>query len=296
MADDLDRFLNHFSTSLKVIYYINIMTEMVQHQPHRPVFSQSELGGSGPSFCAAFIDQPSYIELLRLSDHAFGLNMTSRSRVLPCQQHSYLVLSRSPPWKGIGRPVSLIVDSILYNAQHGVLLAKVKMKKNFTCNKVPHIIIAKRPGITNIVASHAIDDPTSKIQLCTLRVQGKIGVMNNSKEEWIKPVKVTLDGMHVEATNNIVTRPEAVYTVEQPLDEPVAPVASKSDDKKDVMEITLNKSGPSATGGTYLGEPIMKGPRGGCYIIKDGKKKYVPTNATGGSSKAELVYKINILE
>jgi hypothetical protein len=98
--------------------------------------------------------------------------------------------------------------------------------------------------------------------------------------------------MHVEATNNIVTRPEVVYAVEQPLDEPPSSV----NDKKDVMEITLNKSGPTATGGTYLGEPIIKGPRGGCYIIKDGKKKYVPANATGGSSKAELVYKINILE
>ena len=284
-----------------------------------PIFDPLNVRDGG-AFCGAFIDQPSYVKLLKLADHAFGLNMTSKERTLPCQQHSYLVISRSRPWRGVGRPVSLTVDSILYNAQHGVLLAIVKMKRNFTCNKVPHIVIAKRPGITNIIASHAIDDPTSKIQLCPpLRVHGKIGVLANSKEEWIQPVKINIDGMHVVATNKVVTRPEVVYTVEQPLDIPSpSPSSSPSSNPSsqpapdnqrikpnikfkppasdDVMEITLETGSRSvATGGTYMGEPIMKGPRGGCYIIKDGKKKYVPANVSS-HEKAELVYNINILE
>jgi hypothetical protein len=279
-----------------------------------PIFDPARIREDHPAFCGAFIDQPSYIELLRAADAAFQLNMTSRTRVLPCQQNSYLVMSRSPPWRGIGRPVSLTVDSILYNSEHGVLLAMVKMKNNFTCNKVPHIVIAKRPGMTNIVASHAIDDSTSKIQLCSpLRVHGKIGVITGSHEEFVKPVRINVDGMHVVATNKVVTRPEVVYTVEQPLDDPrpaptplkVTPKpkasasASASASKSDVMEITLEKPGSdrgkgSATAGTYMGEPIIKGPRGGCYIIKDGKKKYVPAGNSG--EKAELVYNINILE
>jgi hypothetical protein len=269
------------------------------------------------AFSASFLDQKSYIELLRISDSFFDLKMTTRERALPCQQNSYMVLVRSPPreprylWKGIGRKVSLTVNAVVYNERYGVLVALVQLKNNYTCNHPPHIVLAKRAGVNNILVSNVIDDAASRMEMLysPYRVHGKIGVIFGSGEETITPALETkmVDGLEVRTTNNVVTRPEVLMTVEQPPPTSLEPkfvsydqfrVSAAADRAKggdEVMEITLDKKsgGERATGETYQGEAVMEGPRGGKYIMKDGKKKYVPGGKAG---KSELIYNINILE
>ena len=93
-----------------------------------------------------------------------------------------------------------------------------------------------------------------------------------------------------------------MYTVEQP--PPPNNILSFAQFKKqsqlqrnkedETMKFTLSKGKDEATGETYQGEQVMKGPRGGKYIMKDGKKKRIPKNIEEGRS-SDVVYKINIL-
>jgi hypothetical protein len=152
------------------------------------------------------------------------------------------------------------------------------------------------------------------------RVHGKIGVVFGSGEERIQPepeVNV-VDGLEVRTTHKVVTRPEVVFTVEQPPPPPASTGKFISFDQfkkmgqnprnrqsagqgqdPDIMEITLEpteSSKSTPTGETYQGESVMKGPRGGKFIIKDGKKKYVQGSGGGDGESSGVVYNINILE
>lgn len=282
---------------------------------YRPEVFKNNDGG----FSAAFLGQKSYIELLRIADSFFSLNMTTSNRQLPSQQNSYMVMARSPPqdvdclWKGVGRKIALTVDSMLYNSQYGVLVALVRMKCNFTCNEHPHIVLAKSEGVNNALVSRVVDDmheESRKEQLYVPhRVHGKIGIIFGSGEEQITPDIKIIDNLEVRTTHNVVTRPEVVYAVERPLSpKPCSKFVSFDQFKKisrdhplsndDVMEITLeDKDGQGEavpTGEIYQSEQVMKGPRGGKFVIKDGKKKYVPGNKGGG--KSDVVYNVNILK
>ena len=274
-----------------------------------PIFDLSLLSNDFTTcFNAVFIDQESYIKLLNICDGYFGLDLIKKNRKLPCQLNSYMLLSREQKdlAKGIGKNVSLNVDKVLYNPEYGILSALVQMKNNFTCNKVPHIILAKSNNISsNAVASRIINDSTngSETLYVPIKIKGKVGVITNSPEETLENINI-VDGIPVQSTRNIVTRPEALYTVEQP--PPSSNILSFDQFKKqsrelrnreETMKITL-ASGSSvgldeATGETYQGEQVMKGPRGGKYILKNGKKKWVPKNLE--SERSDVVYKVNIL-
>jgi len=238
------------------------------------------------------------------------------------------VISRYPPqdtsylWKGIGRKVALTVTDIMYNERYGVLAALVQTKKNFTCNKQPHIVLAKRDGVNNVLVSRVVDGSIpegyeTKVEklYAPHRVHGKIGIIVDSAEETLNPDMQIVNGIAIRKTQDIVSRPEVVYTVEQPPPPSLNKFVSfdqfkkmgqqRRDEKKrpnrdddDVMEITLEAKDDvvRATGETYQGEPVMKGPRGGQYIIKDGKKKYVPGSKGSGGSGSGVVYNVNILD
>ena len=271
-----------------------------------PIFDLSLLSNDFITcFNAVFIDQESYIKLLNICDGYFGLDMIKKNRKLPCQLNSYMLLSREQKdiAKGVGKNVSLNVDRVLYNSEYGILSALVQMKSNFTCNKVPHIILAKNKNISsNSVASRIINGDTTGYETlyAPIKIKGKVGIITNSSEETLENINI-VDGIPVQSTRNIVTRPEALYTVEQP--PPPSNILSFDQFKKqskelrnredETMKITLSSGKDEATGETYQGEPVMKGPRGGKYILKNGKKKWVPKNLE--SERSDVVYKVNIL-
>ena len=255
-------------------------------------------------FNGIFIDQDSYINLLRICDKYFDLDMTSSNRKLPCQRHSYMLLSKNSRdlIKGVGKNASINVKSIFYSSQYNVLACIVQMKNNFTCNKIPHVILAKGSNVkNNALASSIVNELNGTIEdlYTPIKIRGRIGLCINTLEEILDDISI-VNGISVQESNNIVTRPEAMFTVEHP--PPPSTVRSVKQFKEsqldcedeDKMKITLSK-GETETGETYQGEPVIKGPRGGKYIIKEGKKKWVHKKLDG-QEKADVVYKINILK
>ena len=294
-----------------------------------PIFMASDhiiqSNSNSTGFSAAFLSQQSYVELLRTADSFFDLHMTTRNRILPCQVNSYMLIARTPPrayrylWKGTGRKVSLSIDRLLYNSNYGILVGLVQLKTNFTCNNIPHIVLAKREGVNNSLVSRVIENYAKTelpSQIETLyspfKVHGKIGVMIGSIEEDSIATIIGDTGTGTgtsTGTSTYVAPPEVMFSVEQsppfPLPSHELPQSStilSFDDFKthahvhyaqedDQMKITV-KGGDVATGEKWQGEMVMKGPRGGKFIIKDGKKKYVPVIKEDGDD----VYNVNILQ
>lgn len=292
------------------------------------------------AFSGAFITLDSYKQLLQSVDSYFGLNMLSSTRSLPCNKHSYMLIKkhiRDRPhqiWCGVGKKVSLVVHSLVYNQQYGMVCGLVHLKANFTCNKVPHIVLAKRKEL-NRATVHSIleaDSPhTHRVNLPSpLRVHGRIGVLMGSGEESVLASRV--DG--VLQSHTAVSRPEITFTVEHPDPEPgvslsadeyqrkqaardahiqatrisrQAAVEEEEPAKPDTMEITLNGgtaggssggTGGTETNETYKGYPVQRGARGGKYIIKEnGIKEYVKEKAQPKQSGSDggPVYKVNML-
>lgn len=275
-------------------------------------FDKIHLEPDVEAFNGVFLNQESYMLLLKLSDTYFGLNMSTQDRVLPCLNNCYMLISRSYVHltKGVGKKASLTVNRLLYNKHFGVLVAMVQMKNNFTCNPIPHIVISKRETMSNVTVSRIVNGEEanefpSVIETLyePVKVHGRIGIMMGS-EETKQPNTVNINGMIVTQTNQRVVRPEVAYTVEQSAPNKFLTFdqfkerakSTKKEDTDDTMKITIEPKNTDdvTTGETFRGEPVMQGPRGGKYIIKDGKKVYVKDKAKAEGS--DVVYKINILE
>ena len=138
--------------------------------------------------------------------------------------------------------------------------------------------------------------------------------MVGSNEETMQADTKIVQGIEVQETHKYVTRPEVSLTVEKPLTVRAGFISyndfkdrareeqEREEDNDGTMRISLDpkggQQGPVATGEIYRGEPVMKGPRGGKYVTKEGKKIYVPAGKAGDGSKqseSDVVYKINIL-
>jgi len=100
-----------------------------------------------------------------------------------------------------------------------------------------------------------------------------------------------------EHSNHVVTRPEALHSVEKPL----RPSKMYPTEYQEPHHEITNPEPEEPE--FYKGYPLKKGPRGGKFIIKDGKKVYVSESmianhgkksANFGSNK--VVYRVNILE
>lgn len=283
------------------------------------------------AFSGVFLTQSSYVALLKLADTYFpDLRMSSVDRQLPCLRNSYMLMTRSQRnmFRGINRKASLTIDRLIYNAHFGVLAAGVQMRNNVTDNDVPHVLLAKRDNnVNNATVGRVINGecceefPSIEEYLISpFKVHGKIGVMVGSDETPQAEIKY-IGGVKMQQTHEYVDRPEVSITVEAPPPATIkrSPMMSFDQFKQhardnpvptsnDTMQITLEKSsGPSRkasqepvhTGEYYKGEPVMKGPRGGKFIIKDEKKIYVKDKDIGsgsGSGEDDVVFKINMLK
>jgi hypothetical protein len=309
----------------------NKITRISKHKMpsnHVLSFEAIDIERNADAFNGVFLTQESYIHLLRIADSLFNLNMCSSTRQLPCLRNSYMIMSRSNNQllHGIGKKASLTINKMLYNSHFGVLAAMVHLKKNFTCNAVPHIVIARRDaGINNAIISRIMngegsDEFPSQVEILytPIKVHGKVGIMIGVEEVLQSDTKY-IDGVKVHTTQHIVTRPEVTYSVENPLPPKppkekflsfdqfkaqtrvAAPLISTSGENLDTMKITID--GPAErtrgkvvhTGEYYRGAPVMKGPRGGKFIIKDEKKLYV-TDADMAGESDEVLYKVNVLK
>lgn len=156
--------------------------------------SQPNLPLDENSFCAAFVHQDSYLELLRQCDSNFNLHLMSREkRELQLRNPAYMLISISRTTMkqiSVGTKVGMKITELVYSKPLKLIVGKVYLKKNFTCSKVPHIIIAKDPLMPNQVALGLLDGTfdhlgdTYRIPFYQpIAVSGKLGLMLGSSQE-----------------------------------------------------------------------------------------------------------------
>ena len=254
-----------------------------------------------PLFNAVFLTQSSYIDLLDLVKEHFNIPIRDPSCDMPCMSQSYMLISnkREKIKYGIGKNVSLKIKSLFYNPKVKILLAIVKLKNNFTDFPVPYIIISKpeaikQESIDKIVLKHhnisldiLVNNRFIDLEdIKTATVHGKVGVFfqeglqeQSSHARYLErskdPVKQLAD--------NIVTRPEVTISVDSS-----HPPIKRGQDESTSLEPKKE---------FYMGLEVYKGRRGGKYVIKDGKKKYVTDMEIANCSKKSdtVVYNVNLL-
>jgi hypothetical protein len=302
-------------------------------------FNQDGLQVDSSTFSAVFVHRESYMELIHRSQTLFG-DMSSKLEPL---KNSYMLISkhRQQPGntlKNMGLKVTIKVTDLIYN-EIGILVALVYLKKNFTCSGVPHIVLAKKPNISNSMISLILNGELAESSAAIshietldeqLVVRGCIGVMTGSVEECPPVERKTERGLTVEYTRESVGRPETTMTVENP--PPQSAIGNIMNERnkfvtfdqfreqmkrgaEEKLRIPLEtgakcseaKHGTEAKNGdepeTYKGYPVMKGPRGGKYYMKDGKRFYLkdespPAPATTSATDVDecgVVYKISML-
>lgn len=268
------------------------------------------------NFSAVFIHQAYYTELLRLCNTYFNLNMLDPDkRELPLPKFTYMLIRKDTSNKqqlflNVGIHTRMNITKLIYNKKFGILVAAVQLKKNWTCNTIPHIVLAKKHNVTNDFINLVInggfthfegnnvidiDDPFS--------IKGRIGVMTNSTIE--DPyVETTIEGgVRVETSSEVVERPEVSISISRAPCIRIDKTADFTFDKLVSEDNEDNDQEKKKNGlGTYKGYPIKQGPRGGKYYIDgSGKRIYMTgSSAYGGKettadSSSKLIYKINMV-
>lgn len=190
-----------------------------------------------------FIHQDSYLELLQLSDLHLKLHMSNANlRELPLQEHTMMIISysASDAVKHIGLKAKVLVRELLYSPKHGFLCAIVKLKKNYTCHRIPFILLAKDP---NLEFNTIIKILNGELPL------RDVGQLNHFKFE--EPLYVKGIIANLAAITHPIDTPDTTHT-------------------NDAIKITTQQE-------FYQECPVLKGPRGGKYILKEGRKIYVPS-------------------
>lgn len=281
-------------------------------------------------FSAFFIHQDSYTELLRLCNTYFNLNMLDPDRrELPLPLFTYMLIKKHDASKSrevysqVGLCSRLTISHLVYSKKFGVLVAKVQLKRNWTVNSVPHIVLAKKSNITNnfinLILDGSLDqlDTNQTVDLYDpISIRGRIGVMSDSKIEDPYVETTMVDGLHVEKTTDYVDRPEVSISIERPpyrrteapkidftFDGIIQDNHSSEDESDREIQDEKRHSNDNKGLGTYRGFQVKQGPRGGKYYIDgQGKKQYLQGNSTyatkstaSGENATGLVYKINMV-
>jgi len=307
------------------------MVAMVNMSQNVLTFDPSELQALQQSSCdtffnGAFIDSNSYSQLLDLVDIYFGLGMKTDSCPYKLKEHCYMLISRQDRklYRLLGKNVGLKISHIIHNEHYGVLVAKVILRTNFTCNNTPHIVIAKRRNLNHSVIRKIVDGEMDYKHPCIIKklhapcsLHGVVGVLCNSDlEDDIISGQVVNGAYH---TGQKVSRPELTATVDNfPPPEMKKKYLSLTDLKTKKIDPLYQPEYTDSNYNSnsdneyeenkpeyYQGCLVEQGPRGGKYIIKDGKKKYIKdedmkeADAKGklkpSTTKMGPVYSLNLL-
>ena len=164
-------------------------------------------------------------------------------------------------YTGTGITASLTVHALVYNSERGYVVALVRLNNNFTDNPVPHIILCKRGGL--LASQIKSDSITGKmVPLDNVKVSGRIGIMTDNNEE-----------------SPVVRRLESNLYVERYIPPPQLPQPAVAPGP--VAPAVTGATGQAAPDTTPEGDKIYRGPRGGSYILKDGKRIYLKNGIIG---------------
>ena len=231
------------------------------------------------SFSGVFLHETSYCELLDVAEKYYG------DITLPLRKNCYMLITRdkSKMYTHVGTNVSLFIHALCLNEERGYLVGLVQLKNNFTDNIVPHIIIAKQSGLLCCqIKSDCITGKRVPLPV-PIKVSGKIGVMTDSIEE--TPVVRRIE------SNLYVER----YIPPPQLPQPIAgspqcyPPPHGYPSPYIGATATAAAAAPPEPAVTPEGDKIYRGPRGGNYILKDGKRVYLKTGKVGGDEEINIM-------
>lgn len=164
------------------------------------IFDKSEISSSSHSslsFNAAFIHQDYYIRLLEKCNTEFNLNLLDPDkREIQLRDSAYMLISRDRSdvkfLANIGIKVVMKVSELIWSKPLCAIIGVVQLRKNFTCNSIPHIIIAKNPEMNNQICENIIQGSfdhlgdTYRISLYEpIIIKGRIGIAIDNPEELI---------------------------------------------------------------------------------------------------------------
>jgi hypothetical protein len=248
-----------------------------------------DISKAGPAFSAVFLAQQSYVNLLDIINIFYGIDLRNPINKIPCLAQSYMIITKQPDKlkTGIGKTVSLKISHLGYNGT--CFVAFVQLKNNFTDNLQPHIVLSKPQTMTRYEVSVSLSENLISYKIVNLptpyKIHGKIGIMSGSMDEAVKFQKgvniLDTTGSYVFINNVPAGRPETTLSV----DNFAPPETDKIQSETQKQEY-------------YQGCLIHSGKRGGKYIIKDGKKRYLTeaTIAEANKNKEEVIYNVNFLE
>lgn len=159
-----------------------------------PITFESVTDPKPTDFCALFVHEQFYISLLRLCNNKFNLHLLSpEQRELELRESAYMLISTEPQTIrkiNAGTKATVKLVELVYHKHLKVLAAKVYLRKVKTSAKIPHIIIAKDPKVSNKMVYGVLDgsyDHMGDVYRQELYepviVKGKIGIMRDSTEE-----------------------------------------------------------------------------------------------------------------
>ncbi len=295
------------------------------------------------AFSALFIHEKSYIKVLQKANFHFGLHLLSHNRELPLVKTAYMKLSdKIIPNPGKNGNVSIL--ELIYSKSLKLLICIAKLKTNFTCMKIPYIILAgsgeehmiyglitgKYDNLGGLIRhdidfklkgkiGNAIDNQRNEKNESVSdiikedRQSKKYEVQNDIKHDLIMPSATAVEippelnkyfmnrekNMKSQLEKNGITadvttmegyiRPEVQETVERA---PVKSFTIQGEVTNKTANTTSNLDNDEPE--TWQGFKVMKGARGGKYVLKGGKKKYIKNSGYSKTSKSGIIYKVRL--
>lgn len=251
------------------------------------------------SFYGFFIHKDDYMNLIKYCENMFKiflLNTNINDHLQIILNPPYLVYSKYSKTivpntlEILGKEVEFNIDKIIYNTEPNFqfIVGLVKLKKNWTCNKIPHIILAKNPAINNEIILNILiknsnylfdikyEGPhiNAKLGLCSFK--SEIHLFNPESESTLSTLSTLISPKKHQIYYN---DNQSSYISQSPNqnnndspnqnnNESPSPSPSPQNTEEDLIQIKLQPNNPSEN-------IIFTGRNGGKYRIINGKKYYI---------------------
>lgn len=240
-------------------------------------------------FYAFFINKNGYLYIITYIEQQYNIALSNDSKFLN------LELMKIPPYliynkyikPGInikydnstinilGKEFQLTINKIIIstNLNSEFVIGLVLLKKNWTCYEIPFIVFAKNPNLQNYHILNILKNYNNYyIYDCHIKVESKLGLYSHVSNDCASNDNENLKESPLIAPKTPEERP--TYFESPPKTPEEIPIIKKQPKKPkelpEEIEIKTN---------------ILKGPKGGNYIIVNNKKKYL-----GKKTKAKNLY------
>jgi hypothetical protein len=229
------------------------------------------------SFYGFFIHKDDYINLLNFCEQTFKIFLINANNII----YYKLKIILNPPYltyakysktniapntlQILGKEVEFNIYKIVYNTEPNFqfIVGLVKLKKNWTCNPIPHIVLAKNPAIDNNIILNLLLKNSNylfDVNYNGPQINAKLGLCSFNSETHL----------YQEQESPLPLRQEEspLRQQQQQQREDSPQTREQEDTNEDLITINLLPNNPSE-------KEIFTGRNGGKYRIINGKKYYI---------------------